>query len=313
MADGGRGARRPDRMTAHHPIPLWFTWRSTVLLALTSFVGLAGFTWPLFVQPRGTENLAHVADAPWLFVLLLPLLLAVLLAEIADGSVDAKAIAVLGVLVACGAALRAPTTGVTGFSGVFFLLIPSGRVFGRAFGFVQGALTMFASALITGGVGPWLPFQMIAAAWVGYLAGCLPAGSGPIGRVAHVGRARSELWLLAAYGFVAGVVYGLVMDMWFWPCGVSAANQVHFVPGAPLVENLRRFWGFHVASALGFDIPRAVGNAVLVLVAGAPVLAALRRAARRAAFDAAVVFEGSAGPEGPESGPLAARPSVDRD
>jgi energy-coupling factor transport system substrate-specific component len=173
---------------------------------------------------------------------------------------------------------------------VLFLLIPGGRVFGRGFGFVQGALTMFASALITGGVGPWLPFQMIAAAWVGLLAGCLP-GSGPGGPWGCI-RGRAEVWMLAAYGFVAGLVYGLVMDMWFWPFGVSEANQLHFVPGAPLAENLRRFWGFHVASALGFDIPRAVGNAVLVLIAGPPVLAALRRAARRAAFDAPVVIEG---------------------
>ena len=42
--------------------------------------------------------------------------------ELADGALDAKAVAMLGVLVACGAALRAPGTGVTGFTGVFFLL-----------------------------------------------------------------------------------------------------------------------------------------------------------------------------------------------
>ena len=89
--------------------PLRFDWRSNVLLAFTSVVGLAGFTWPLFTHPHGTENLAHAADAPWLFVVLLPLLLAVLLSEITDGSIDAKAVAVLGVLVACGAALRRKT------------------------------------------------------------------------------------------------------------------------------------------------------------------------------------------------------------
>ncbi len=41
---------------------------------------------------------------------------------------------------------------------------------------------------------------------------------------------------------------------------------------------------------MGFDISRAVTNAVLVLLLGRPVLAALRRAARRAAFDAPVVY-----------------------
>ena len=35
-----------------------------------------------------------------------------------------------------------------------------------------------------------------------------------------------------------------------------------------MTENLRRFWAFHLASALGFDLPRAVGNAVLVLLVG---------------------------------------------
>ena len=259
-----------------------FRWRSSVLLAVTSVAGIAAFTWPLFATPRGTENLAHANDAPWLFVVLVPLLVAILLAELADGVLDAKAVAMLGVLVACGAALRAPTTGVTGFTGVFFLLIPGWRVFGRGFGFVQGALTMFASALLTGGVGPWLPFQMLCAAWVGFLAGCLPRASG-----------RRELVLLAAYGAVAGVAYGLVMDMWFWPFGTSG-TELHFVAGASVAENLRRFWAFHLASALGFDIPRALGNALLVLIVGTPVLAALRRAARRAAFGAPTVFEPAA-------------------
>jgi len=259
--------------------------RSALLLALVSLVGIAGFTWPLFTRPHGTENLAHASDAPWLFVIVLPLLLAIILAELADGSLDAKGIAVLGVLIACGAALRAPTTGATGFTGVLFLLIPGGRVFGRGFGFVQGALTLFTSALLTGGVGPWLPFEMIAAAWLGFFAGCLPAARG-----------RVEIWMLAAYGAVAGLVYGLVMDMWFWPFTVSGDNQLHFVPGDSLAENLRRFWGFHLASAFGFDLPRAAGNALLVLFVGVPVLAALRRASHRAAFGAPVEFRAADAP-----------------
>ena len=96
-------------------------------------------------------------------------------------------------------------------------------MFGRAFGFVQGALTLFASALLIGGVGPWLPFQMIAAAWIGYLAGCLPPWRG-----------RRELLMLAAYGAVAGLLYGLIMDMWFWPFTTSGTNQLHYVPGDAL-------------------------------------------------------------------------------
>ena len=253
--------------------------RAWVLLAAASALGLVAFGWPLLAQPHGSENLAHSADAPWIFIALLPLLFAILVAEIADGALDAKAVALLGVLAACGCALRLPG-GVSGFEPVFFLLIPSGRVLGRGFGFVLGALTMFASALITGGVGPWLPFQMFGAAWVGYFAGCLPPAKG-----------RRELLLLAGYGFAAGLAYGLLLDFWFWPFGASAGTQLSFLPGASVVENLQRFWAFHIATALGWDLPRAVTNAVLVLLIGRPVLAALRRVARKAAFGAPVTFE----------------------
>ena len=261
--------------------------RSIIALTLASTVGLAAFVWPLFT-PSLTRHvsadggLAHSSDAPWLFVALLPLLLAVVVAEIAEGGLDAKAIAMLGVLAACGAALRPLGTGATGVQPVFFLLIPAGRVLGRGFGFVLGALTLFASALLTGGVGPWLPFQMIGAAWVGFLAGCLPRAQG-----------RAEIWLLAAYGVIAGLAYGLLLNLWFWPfsiAGTGADPTLSFVPGAPLGANLHRFLLFDGATSLGFDIPRAVSNFVLVLVAGRPVLNALRRAARRAAFDAPVEF-----------------------
>lgn len=248
------------------------------MLAVGSALGIVGLTWPFFADASASPDLAHSADAPWLFALLLPILLAVLLAELADGSLDAKAVAVLGVLCACGAALRLPSGGLTGFTFVFFLLIPAGRVFGRGFGFVLGALTLLVSALITGGVGPWLPFQMLGAGWVGFFAGCLPRANG-----------RRELVVLAAYGALAGLAYGLVLNLWFWPFGAGASGLA-FHPGDGLTDNLARFWAFHLATSLGFDIPRAVGNAALVLVAGAPVLAALRRTARRAVFHAEAYF-----------------------
>ena len=47
---------------------------------------------------------------------------------------------------------------------------------------------------------------------------------------------------------------------------------------------------FDATTSLGWDTGRAITNAVLLLLAGAPVLAALRRAARRASFGAPVIF-----------------------
>jgi energy-coupling factor transport system substrate-specific component len=257
---------------------------ASVLLAVTSVLGLIAFLWPFLVRADGTENLAHASDAPWVFVLLLPLLLAILIAEISDGALDSKAVALLGVLAACGAALRLPG-GVAGFEPLFFLLIPSGRALGKGFGFVLGALTLFASALITGGVGPWLPFQMLGAAWVGFFAGCLPKASG-----------RREIALLAAYGCLAGLLYGFLLNLWFWPFGSSAGSQLEFVYGAPVGENIRRYWGFYLATSLGWDIPRAIGNVALVWFAGRPVLNALRRVSRKAAFGQPVAFQSPASP-----------------
>jgi energy-coupling factor transport system substrate-specific component len=256
--------------------------RSALALTVASIVGIVGFLWPVVVPDAGRgAGFAHAGDAPWLFVALLPLLLAVVLAEIADGGMDVKAVALLGVLAACGAALRPLSAGTTGVEPVFFLLLPAGRVLGRGFGFVLGALTLFASALLTAGVGPWLPFQMLAAGWVGFFAGCLPKVRG-----------RAEIVWLAAYGVVAGLAYGFVMNLWFWPfgAGTQVATNLAFNPDASPLVNLKHFLAFDAATSLGYDIPRAVTNCVLVLLVGRPVLAALRRAARRAAFDAPVEF-----------------------
>lgn len=267
----------PAHASAHwHAVPV--RPRTAVTLALVSLLGMLAFCWPLLVDAGAT--LAHRADAPWLFVALLPLVLAVVLAEIADGGMDAKAVAVLGVLASVGAALRPLGGGAAGFETVFFLLVLSGRVLGRGFGFVLGSVTLFASALLTAGVGPWLPFQMLAAGWVGFFAGCLPRAGG-----------WREIAMLSAYGGVAGLAYGMLMNLWMWPFVVGLDSEISFQSGAPLTENLGRFLAFTLVTSLGFDIPRACTNAALVALTGRPVLRAIRRIARRAAFDANPQFE----------------------
>lgn len=256
--------------------------RSTAALVLVSVAGLLAFLWPLFATPG--SRLGQDADAPFVFALLLPLLMAVVLFEISEGGLDVKAVAMLGVLSAVGAALRPLGAGTAGLETVFFLLVLGGRVFGPAFGFVLGATTLFASALITGGVGPWLPYQMLGAAWVGLGAGLLP-------RV----RPRWELVLLAVYGALAGLLYGVALNFSFWPFATGLDGDLSFVAGAPPWENLRRFGIFSLATSVWWDVGRAVTNVVLIAVTGRAVLGTLRRASRRAAFDADVRFDDPAG------------------
>jgi energy-coupling factor transport system substrate-specific component len=248
--------------------------RSVFALGAASVVGLLAFFWP-FLRPSLLSS--HSADAPWLFVALLPLCLAVVFAELSDGGFDAKAVAVLGILAGIDAALRPLSGGGSGFTFVYVLLVCGGYVFGRGFGFALGALSLFASALLTAGVGPWLPFQMIAAGWVGLGAGCLPRLKG-----------RAEALVLAAYGAVAALLYGALLNLSFWPFARYYPPQIAFDPHGSLGDNLVHWWRFDITTSLGFDVPAAVGNAVLLLLLGRPVVVALRRVARRAAFGAPV-------------------------
>ncbi len=267
------------------PVPLGR--RTWAVLAVASLVGAAAFAWPFLLRVPGTRGSAHAGDAPWILMGLVPLLVAVVLAELADGSLDAKSVALLGMLAACGAGLRMVSPGVGGIEPTFFLLFPAARVFGRGFGFVLGALTLAVSAVVTGGIGPWLPSQMLAAAWIGFGAGCLPPASG-----------RIERWLLAGYAAVALLAYGAITDLWFWP--FLGTVPFHYVPGAGPLENLHRFVLFQLTTSLGFDVPAALTNAGLVLLFGRAVLGALRRASRRAAFGAVPVYgpASGAGPVG---------------
>jgi energy-coupling factor transport system substrate-specific component len=156
------------------------------------------------------------------------------------------------------------------------VLILAGRVFGPGFGFVLGCTSLFASALLTGGVGPWLPYQMLVSAWVGMGAGFLPR------RVTG----RAEIVMLAAYGVVAAYAYGLLLNLSSWPFVLGIAVPGHtglaFVPGDPLAQNLHRFLIYTLITSTGsFDTGRAITNAVAIVVLGPAVLATLRRAARR--------------------------------
>ncbi|GAA2491226.1 ECF transporter S component [Terrabacter carboxydivorans] len=265
-------------MTGRRVIPL--RWPAVVAVAVVGVVGLVAFTWPLFVTADVARD--HGNDAPWLFALLLGLLAVVCLAEVTAGRLDAKTIAVLGVAAAAGGGLRLLSAGTAGLEPMFFVVIVAGRVLGPGVGFVSGALAVTTGALLTGGVGPWLPFQMICAGGIGLGAGLLPARPG----------GRIERWALAAYALVTGLAFGLFMNLWFWPfLGTNAPSGMGFVPGAPLSENLAHYGLFYLATSLGWDLPRGVLNAVLVLVAGPALLRVFRRGARRAAFGVPVVFD----------------------
>ena len=259
------------------------SWRSAAVLGVASFTGLMMLCWPLLLQVQPGERV----DPPFLFLALLPLIIAVVLAEVSEGGLDPRVLAVLGVLSAVNAVLRALSPGLAGVELSFFLLILAGRVFGPGFGFVLGCTSLFASALLTAGVGPWLPFQMIVSAWVGMGAGLLPRR--PTG--------RAEIVMLAVYGVVAAYAFGLLMNLSGWPfvAGIVIPGEersLSYVPGAPLLENLHRFLLYSLLTSTGgWDTVRAITNAVAIVLLGPAVLTTLRRASRRALVSPGSVHE----------------------
>jgi energy-coupling factor transport system substrate-specific component len=257
--------------------------RSVTALSVVSAVGVAALTWPFFAPPASSA-VAHAQDAPWLFAGILALLVAVVAATIAEAGLGPKAVAMLGVLAAAGAALRPIGAGTAGLEPMFFLMVLSGRVLGPGFGFTLGCVTMFASALLTGGVGPWMPYQMLSMGWFTMGAALLPDGD----RL----RGRAETLLLAAYGFVAAFGYGVLMNMAGWTFMSPDTTTIAMDPQAGPAANFVRFLAYCLATSLGWDLGRALCTVVLTLAVGPALLKALRRGTRRAAFEAPVTFDG---------------------
>lgn len=251
---------------------------SGTIFGLSAAIGLVAFAYP-FVRPaaQGGFFAAHANDAPLLTVGLLTLCLAALLIETQGQAVSAKIVAALGVLVALTSVLRlieVVIPGPGGFTPIFAPIILAGYVFGARFGFLMGALTLLASALLTAGVGPWLPYQMFSAGWMGLSAGWLP----------HFRSGRLTLALLAAFGFAWGLAYGAIMNLYFWPF-VAGDPAISWAPGTSLHDGLARYAAFYLATSLLWDLFGALGNLTLLLALGLPTIRALRRFRDRFHFE----------------------------
>ena len=149
-----------------------------------------------------------------------------------------------------------------GFSPIFVLIILSGYLFGGAFGFLMGAMTLIVSALITGGVGLTAPLCR---------------------RLVRVPGGRGEVLVLAFFGALWGFGYGAIINLWFWPYASGPIEQDDQA-GIGLVEAIRRYAAFYLATSLVWDLVGSLGNGLLIAAFGGPILRALRRFQRRFLF-----------------------------
>ncbi|HSC92199.1 MAG TPA: DUF6580 family putative transport protein [Gaiellaceae bacterium] len=210
--------------------------------AAASLVALAASAWAALDPARGAIALllaavaVLVAGAAWL--------------EGSPGSVrDLTLVATLGGIAAAGRVLFAPVPNV---QPVTVIVAAAGVALGPKRGFAVGALAAVASNFFLG-QGPHTPWQMLA--W----GGCgLAAGAGRRlleGRVAF-----------AAFCFVLGYAFGLLMDVWHWYGYLPHTWQALTVV---------------VSAGVAFNTAHAVGNLALALAAGPELRRVLERYGRR--------------------------------
>lgn len=248
--------------------------QSRWLVLLASLVGLAVFLYP-FALPtinQGNSGDARTGEAPILLCGLIVICLAAILRELdpmGSGEGAARIVALLASMVAIGALSRLIPS-FLGASPIFLLVILGGYVFGAGFGFQLGALTLIVSAFLTGGIGPWVPYQMLGVGWVGMAAGWLPKPQ----------LRRRQIVILAAYGVVSGLLFGTLLNLWFWPFaapGSEVSSGLSWSPTLSLSETVDRYAHFYIITSLWFDLFRSLGNMMLILVLGAPLLGTLER------------------------------------
>jgi energy-coupling factor transport system substrate-specific component len=209
------------------------------------------------------------AAASWLVTLVVLTGLCLVAAERCARRLDALRLGVLVSLVALGCACRAFLAfGVGGFSPWLLPVMLAGYVFGVEVGFVAGVLTLLASSLLTGLVGPWVPYQMLGAGWIGVLAAAAGALAGR-----DAGR-RGRL-VLAAAGLLGGYAYGVLLNLTTWTTFYPAGGPAAFVR-------------FYALSSFAWDSLRAVGDAALVLALGQPLILALDRLRARGTWEVVV-------------------------
>ena len=246
---------------------------SKSILTVAALGALVMFIWPLLMQSPGVND-ASLAQAA--FIVMMPILILLVLTEVSAGGISPQRLALLAVLTALNSIVRMLGAGFAGIETAFFLIIIAGYVFRSSFGFAMGMLSLFLSALLTGGVGPWLPFQMMAAGLVGIGAGMLP----------RLNKTWSQVLLLIAYAVLASFTFGALMTLWNWPFLAGVDSGLSYLPGAGVWPNLQRFWQYQILTGgLIWDAGRSVTSAVLISVTGPALLATLRRAASRAGIE----------------------------
>lgn len=249
---------------------------ANLVFLLLSIAGGVIFLYPFWAPAQPSETESRISLL--LFSGSIALILIALISE-AQSGLTSHTIAMIGTLIGLNAVLRLIETVLPlpgGFSPVFLLITLVGYTFGAKLGFLMGTLTMLITGPLTvGGIGPWTPYQMLAAGWVGLAASWLP-------------KDRIALPSLVAYISLWGWLYGALTNLYFWPYAIISPD-IGWQAGVGVSETLLRYGRYYLVTSLIWDSARAAGNFLLMAVLGSSLLKALDRFKRRSR----VVWESS--------------------
>lgn len=170
-------------------------------------------------------------------------------------SLQAREIVLVAVLSAIAAVGRVPFAALPSVQPTSFVIIVAALVFGAETGFMVGAVAALVSNMFLG-QGPWTPWQMFSWGMIGWTAGLLNQW----GWLKH-------RFLLLAFGFVWGIVFGWIMNIWV------LANMGQDLTWASVLTVY--------ASSLYFDLAHAVSNVLFLAVLGPGWIKILERYKRK--------------------------------
>lgn len=147
-----------------------------------------------------------------------------------------KEIVVISMFTALASAVRVVMMAIPNAKPTSFIIISGALLLGREAGFIIGCLVPLISNIYLG-MGPWLPWQM--ALW------------GLMGLMAPMIKGKNRI-IQASYGFVWGMIFGWVMNLWYYTTGI-----IEFSLETYIISCMHSFQ---------FDILHAVANAVLLFV-----------------------------------------------
>jgi len=157
---------------------------------------------------------------------------------------NAQKIVLLAVLTALSVLGRVVFAYIPFFKPVTAIVIIVGLYLGYEYGFVCGVLSALLSNFVFG-QGPWTPFQMLSWGLIGLFCGLL---ANPL---------RKNIFLLLIVGFLSGIFFSVVMDLW---------NAV-WLDGEFILERFLTL----IISALPVTIIYGVSNVVFLLILAKPL------------------------------------------